>query len=314
MSKKDLQPIIVKKVKKAGHGHHGGAWKVAFADFTTAMMAFFMLMWLLGSTTKEQQKYISGYFNDPTGASIIGSGGAAPGIIHMEQPMREPPAQGTIPDQGFQRPGQQDTDGMSDDEATPETEAAQLRQNEMELLRKAESEKLEALEKQLQKAVSSEEIFEQLKDQVLIDTVPSGLRIQIIDKENRASFDSGSANIKDYTEAVLEALGPLLDKVPNKISITGHTDATPYAPDATYTNWELSADRANTARRGLIAGGYPSEKIAKVEGFADSQPFAPEYPLDPINRRIAIIVLKQEVLDTLNQNIGIDSSELMPAE
>ena len=314
MSKKDLQPIIIKKVKKGGHGHHGGAWKVAFADFATAMMAFFLLMWLLGSTTKEEQLYISGYFNDPTGASMIGSGGAAPGIIHMEQPMREPPVQGVIPDQGFQRPGKEDADGMSDEEISPETEAAQLRQNEMELLRKAEAEKLEALEKQLQKAVSSEEIFEQLKDQVLIDTVPSGLRIQIIDKENRPSFDSGSANIKDYTKAVLEALAPLLDKVPNKISITGHTDATPYAENAIYTNWELSADRANTARRGLLSGGYPAEKIAKVEGFADSQPFAPDYPLDPVNRRIAIIVLKQQVLDTLNESVGIDSSELIPTE
>ncbi len=310
MAKKEgEQPIIIKKVKKGGHGHHGGAWKVAFADFTTAMMAFFLLMWLLGSTTKPQQQAIAGYFNNPSSASPIGPGGSSPGVIPMQDATTPPPA-GQIDNQMSESPHNENTapsEKENSEEAPEETPA----EKEKERVRHEEQKKLEALQEKLEQALEKEQVFSLLKDQVLIDITPMGLRIQIIDKENRPSFNSGSAQINFYTEEVLEALAPLIDKVPNRISITGHTDATPYAQGARYTNWELSADRANTARRGLIAGGYPEEKIAKVEGFAASLPFDEEDAMNPINRRIAILLLKKEVDEGMRKDVGINAERFL---
>ncbi len=318
MSKKELQPIIVKK-KKHGHGAHGGAWKVAYADFVTAMMAFFLLLWLLGSTTPEEKKHIAGYFNDPGGANI-GEGGTSSGIIPRENPFEEPPTVGSIAGQPTHKPGEQENDNNSSDEIRPdiapqqELSPEQLTEDHLTALREIEQQKLEALQEQLKEAVQKDQVFEMLKDQVLIDVVANGLRIQIIDKENRPSFDSGSPRIKKYTEDVIEALAPLLNKVPNRISITGHTDATPYPAGAIYSNWELSSDRANTARRALTKGGIPEEKIARVEGLAASAPYKAEAPLDPINRRIAIVVLKKEADEAISKGAGLDSSVLLKAQ
>lgn len=316
MSKKELQPIIIKKKKGHGHAAHGGAWKVAYADFVTAMMAFFLLLWLLGSTTPEEQRYISGYFQDPGGTGI-GSGGTSPGIIPRENPVDQPTPSGPVKGEFSFRPGQPDADGMSSDELRPESVEAEghLAPDELNLkaLREAERQKLEALKQQLEQTLKDDPVFALLKDQVLIDIISTGLRIQIIDKENRPSFDLGSPRIKNYTAEVLQALAPIIDKVPNRLSITGHTDATPYAPGATYTNWELSSDRANAARRELLAGGIPSTKVAKVEGFGDAVPFRPEAPMEPINRRIAIIVLKKEVDEEMSKAAGVDSQVLIEA-
>jgi chemotaxis protein MotB len=300
---KGTQSIIIIKKKSHGHGHHGGGWKVALADFMTAMMAFFMLMWLLGSTSTEEQKAISGYFNDPGSEYAIGEGGANPGLIQMEQPQSESHAE--EPTQEKQ------SDQVNTDENTQTAEQISEAMLKKELER-VEREQLEELQAKVQEEINEDPIFQQMKDQILIDLTALGLRIQIVDKDQRPGFDVGSARMKPYIEDVLKSLAPLLDKVQNKISVTGHTDATAYGAGATYTNWELSADRANSARRALVQGGFPDGKVATVQGMGSAAPLVPDAPDAPINRRIAIIVLKKAVADALsNGGTGINSNDLL---
>jgi len=171
---------------------------------------------------------------------------------------------------------------------------------------------LEQLQKQVQDEINNDTIFQQMKDQILIDLTALGLRIQIVDKDQRPSFDVGSAHMKPYIEDVLNSLAPLLDKVQNKISVTGHTDSTSYGAGATYTNWELSADRANSARRALLHGGFPEGKVVTVQGMGSAAPLVADKPDAPINRRIAIIVLKKAVADALsNGGTGLNSHDLI---
>ncbi len=284
------QPIIIKKKKGHGHGHHGGSWKVALADFMTAMMAFFLLMWLLGSTSPEEKKAISGYFQDPGSPYVVGEGGANPGLINLEQP-----TQPLVPAEVDDTPAQE----MTEDRIKKEIE-------------RIENEQLEELKRQLETEINAlDSVFQQIKDQILIDFTALGLRIQIVDKDQRPMFDVGSANLKPYSVEVLHALAPILNKVQNKISVTGHTDSTPYGVGASYTNWELSADRANAARRALLEGNYPEGKVATVQGMGSAAPFLIDRPHEPINRRIAIIVLKKAVADALGSGAGIDSSQLI---
>jgi len=305
---KGAQPIIIIKKKGHGHGHHGGGWKVALADFMTAMMAFFMLMWLLGSTSKEQQKAISGYFNNPGSEYAIGEGGANPGLISAEQPQVE------------SHSNEPQTDSKSDHDNSQENTQTQTAEQISEAklkkeLERIEKEQLEQLQTQLKEEINQDAVFQQIKDQILIDFTALGLRIQIVDKDQRPGFDVGSARMKPYIEEVLRALAPLLDKVQNKISVTGHTDSTNYGSGATYSNWELSADRANSARRALVQGGFPEEKVATVQGMSSSAPLIPDKPDAPINRRIAIIVLKKAVADALsNGGTGISSKDLIKSD
>lgn len=269
--------VVIRRVRKVvGGGHHGGAWKVAFADFATAMMAFFLLMWLVAATTKEQRGAISEYFNNPsmaTGKSqapspgMNGPGGASTSMIKlgaMTDPKR--PAPVTPPDL----------------EQVREAAKAQERQ------------RLESLKQDLEAAIEKSQALEPFKDQLLLDITPAGLRIQIVDKQNRPMFDSGSAALKPYTTAILRELAQYIAAVPNRISISGHTDTTPYTARAGYTNWELSADRANAARRELETGGLDDPKVAVVVGLSSSVLFDKGNPQAPINRRISIIVLTPE--------------------
>lgn len=288
---KGATPIIIKKKKGHGHGHHGGSWKVALADFMTAMMAFFLLMWLLGSTSSEEQKAIAAHFQDPGSEYVVGEGGADLGIIDQEQPLQRTDAA-------------EPTNETANDREITEDEL----QKELERI---EREQLEELKKQLEAEINSDAVFQQIKDQILIDFTALGLRIQIVDKDQRPMFDVGSANLQKWSADVLHALAPILNKVQNKISITGHTDATPYGAGAKYTNWELSADRANAARRALLEGTYPEGKVATVQGMGSAAPLVVDKPTEPINRRIAIIVLKKAVADALGSGVGIDSSYLM---
>lgn len=306
---KSAQPIIIKKKKGHGHGAHGGSWKVAFADFMTAMMAFFLLMWVIESTTDEQKRAISGYFNDPGGA-LIGPGGSSPGVVNLEQAHKEPnpPAPKTELSTGPEGDVAGGSGTAQDVEDTGEMPEEAMRKK----LEQAEQEQLEELKSKLEGELNKlDSVFNLLKDQILIDFTALGLRIQIVDKEQRPMFDVGSARLKPYSEDVLKSLAPLLDKVPNKISVTGHTDARPYGANANYTNWELSADRANAARRALQEGAFPEDKIATVQGMGSAAPLLPENPADPINRRIAIIVLKKAVSDALGRGSGVRSEELL---
>lgn len=304
-----MQPIIIKKKKGHGHGHHGGSWKVAFADFMTAMMAFFLLMWLMAATNDPQKKAIAGYFND-VGGGLVGPGGANAGVIQFDNPESspEPMAPPTIKKESEGGENERNSGaGIDQNSMIPLTE-----QQAREQYEKQEKENLQKLKEQLQEELNnSESVLREVRDQILIDYTGLGLRVQIVDKEQRPMFDIGKAKMKDYSLAVLEALAPLLDSVPNHLSITGHTDAAKYGDGAIYSNWELSADRANTARRALIEGGYPEEKIINVQGMGSAAPFDADEPLAPINRRIAILVLKKSVEEALLGKTGVSSEHVI---
>ncbi len=269
------QPIVVKKIKKGGHGHHGGAWKVAYADFVTAMMAFFLLMWLLGSTTQPQREGIAKYFQNPS--AIQGPGGASTSMIKLGGAMEVPRSKG--------QPLQQSKTAASQQQVESQQDKARL----------------DKLMQELKKQIESSPTLKDFKDQLLLDITSEGLRIQIVDKKNRPMFDLGSTQLKSYAREILDELTKTINTVPNHLSITGHTDATPYGR-ADYTNWELSADRANAARREMVRAGMPINKIGRVVGLANSVPFDRKNPFDPVNRRISIVVLNQAT----ERAIGLD--------
>ncbi|WP_127477515.1 flagellar motor protein MotB [Sulfurivermis fontis] len=266
------QPIVVKKIKKGGHGHHGGAWKVAYADFVTAMMAFFLLMWLLGSTTQEERAAIADYFQNPS--AIQGPGGASTSMIKLGGSLEVP--------RGEKEP-MRDASGETA-KPTPE-EIAEIIEDKA---------RLDELMQKLKEQIESTPTLKDFKDQLLLDITSEGLRIQIVDRENRPMFDLGSTRLKPYTRAILRELTRTINEVPNHISLTGHTDATPYSREITdYSNWELSADRANAARREMLAAGMPERKFGRVVGLADSVMFDKENRFNPVNRRISIVVLNK---------------------
>ena len=277
------QPIIVKKIKKGGHGHHGGAWKVAFADFVTAMMAFFMLMWLMGSTTPEQRAAISDYFQNPS--AVQGPGGASTSMIKM----------GAI-DQQLNNKNKVENSQVDKTKAPTQV----VEQVEVE----KDKQRLDNLKQALEQAIDASPTMKPFKDQLLLDITPEGLRIQIIDKEGRPMFDSGSSTLKPYTEEILHEMAKLINKVPNRISLTGHTDATPYSSMRGYSNWELSADRANASRRALVAGGLDEVKVAKVVGLSSTVLFDKANPRSPVNRRISLIVLNKAAEQALQLDNG----------
>jgi chemotaxis protein MotB len=286
--------IIVKRRKKGGGGHHGGAWKVAYADFVTAMMAFFLVMWLVSSISKEQRAAMFDYFKNPSmepGKSIraapgqMGPGGASTSVINLGGGLDAP------------RVIVKDTP-PSDSKSKPQpfnmTDVDSARQ----IADEADHKKLESLMEELRRAIDQSQALKPFKDQLLLDITPEGLRIQIVDQQNRPMFDLGSAKLKDYTNDILKTLAGYLNTVPNRISLTGHTDIRPYPGGVNYTNWELSADRANSARRALEAGGIAPEKIARVVGLSSSVLFDKDNPQNPINRRISIIVMTKAAEDT----------------
>jgi chemotaxis protein MotB len=292
------RPIIIKRIKKAAHAHHGGSWKVAFADFATAMMAFFLLMWLLEATTEEQKGAISEYFNNPSnvqGASPVpspspvqGPGGASTSMIKLGGGMElhhdaAPPAPIAPPTPGTQTATRPDDDGAQEE--------------------KLDNERLAALLEELRKGIEERESLAKFKDQILLDVTPEGVRIQIIDHERRSMFPLGSARLEDFSSDILKELAHIVSSVPNRISISGHTDKKPYVA-VNYTNWELSADRANAARRALIAGGLAAEKIGRVVGLASSVLLDPSTPEGPVNRRISIVVMNKRTEAAISAENG----------
>ncbi len=262
------QNIIIKRIKKCPHAAHGGAWKIAFADFMTATMAFFLMLWVLGSTNDEERKEIASYFRDPT---VIE---ASPDIL---VPNKDKSGNtNSLIDMG----GLQDAP-MSRDGDKPEDKAK-------------EQEELQKVKEQLEQAIETNKDLNKFKEQLQIDITPNGLSVQLIDDRKRPMFDSGVDVPKDYAAAILREMSVILKTTPNKISILGHTDSLQYKGDNDYTNWELSADRANAARREFVKGGVKAERFAQVVGLADTIPYDRENPYNPRNRRISIIVLTKE--------------------
>jgi chemotaxis protein MotB len=298
------QPIVIKRIA-APHAHHGGSWKVAFADFATAMMAFFLMMWLMGGTTAEQKGGISEYFRNPSavqGASptpsptaVQGPGGPSSSLIKLggstELYKNPAPAKGKESDDPSKKAVEQDPATIAEEEAKRE-------QIEKEIA--IDTERLDSLQQELRSAIDGTGTLQVFKDQIVIDKTVEGLRIQIMDKDNHSMFDIGSATLKDYSMAVLLELARAIAKVPNRISITGHTDAGKYVRQ-NYSNWELSSDRANAARRALIAGGLPEEKVGRVVGLASTAMLNSDRADDPSNRRISIIVMNKHTEEAIKQ-------------
>ena len=285
------RPIIIVKKKKAGSAaHHGGAWKVAYADFVTAMMAFFLVLWLVTAISKEQRAAVFDYFKNPSmepGKSAkpapgqMGPGGASTSPINLGGGLDAPrTTQSTKPGVGVPKPTT-----VPAKQAAPSLADIEKAQTELEKKR------MEALMQELKEAISKSQALEPFKDQLLLDITPDGLRIQIVDAQNRPMFDIGSAKLKGYTASILHELTPYLISVPNRISLTGHTDTTPYAGITGYTNWDLSTDRANAARRALEGSGLATDKVSRVVGLSSSVLFDRGNPRNPINRRISIVVL-----------------------
>jgi len=231
-------PIIVIKKKHAHAGHHGGAWKVAYADFVTAMMALFIVLWLLSSSA-EVQKAVGGYFNDPSGSGkLMGSSMAGSGA-----------------------------------------EGIAVSKDNMDKLK----EKLEQALKEVPK-------FEEMKEQVKLTVTGEGLRVELMETANGMFFEQGNANPSENGKQLLVSLAENMGKLPNHIVIEGHTDAKPYAPGAIYTNWELSTDRANAARRAMEGNGLREGQVKELRGFADQDLRKPSEPEHASNRRISVIV------------------------
>ncbi|WP_376098154.1 flagellar motor protein MotB [Roseomonas sp. CCTCC AB2023176] len=334
--------IVLKRIEEAGHGHHGGAWKVAYADFVTAMMAFFLLMWLLNATTEEQRRGLADFFN-PTNVmarSQSGSGqpfggqtpnetvgmasstgtprvetGPRPQVMDIEEDETETPAQ-PLP--------RRDAPPGPDDEATParvpsaartgpgrdarggdaaqagagrsEAEAADIARASDAALRaeveRRERETLERLADQVRAAVRDDPGLADLARQMQVEVTPDGLRIQILDAERQPMFALGGAAPEPRARALLARVGGVINRVPNGVAITGHTDATPFRT-GDRTNWDLSADRANATRRLLLEGGVAESRIRGVSGMAAREPLMPEDPTNAANRRVSILLLRE---------------------
>jgi chemotaxis protein MotB len=302
------QPIVVKRPKKVAGGHHGGAWKIAYADFVTAMMAFFLLMWLIGSTAKGDLQGIADYFATPLQVALqggVGSGDASSVI----------------------KGGGTDLTRSSGQVKRGDVEADKRIIN-LQALRadheKLEKQRLEELKIKIQGVIEANPALSQFRSQLLLDLTNEGLRIQIVDEQNRPMFDISSAELKPYAKQILQEIGRALNGVDHRVTLSGHTDATPYVGgDKGVGNWELSANRANTSRRELIAAGMQETKVIRVVGLASTMLFDKQNPNNPINRRISIVVLNKRAEEAMLGENGalqvgaaapVDSQQLHPVE
>lgn len=278
MSDDSQQPIVIKRIRRGGAGHHGGAWKIAYADFVTAMMAFFLLMWLLGSTTKGDLKGIADYFSAPLKVALQGGSGSGDSSSVI-------------------RGGGEDLTRTHGQYKRGEIKAPRKTINLQALkaeLAAREKAKLQNLKVKIEKAIEGNPGLMPYRNQLLLDITPEGLRIQIVDEKNRPMFDLSSAELKPYMRDILREIGKVLNEVDNRISLSGHTDAMPFASgDKGFGNWELSANRANASRRELITGGMQEQKVLRVIGGASTLLFDKQDPFNPINRRISIVVLNK---------------------
>ncbi|MCF4167684.1 OmpA family protein [Zavarzinia compransoris] len=345
--------IVVKKVKKVAGGHHGGAWKVAYADFVTAMMAFFLLLWLLNATSEAQKQGIADYF-DPVSVSETTSGaggvlggetiardgnrnnGGSPALITRIEPQRPPSESESerepieddsrpisdLGQEGRETGGEQTdvgersaavaTPAPGEEEARSERpdaegvgrrpvdafgpQAPPLSEDERartEAMARAEEQRFAETAQALRLALQSSPEMRAIAGQVLVDVTPEGMRIQLVDSRREAMFQSGSSRMSPAMVELLGKIAGIVGRLPNRIAVAGHTDAAPYRSSTGYTNWELSADRANASRRVLTEAGIRPERVYQISGKAASEPLNPDDPLDPANRRITITLLRE---------------------
>jgi chemotaxis protein MotB len=294
MSEESQRPIIVKRVKKHAHGHHGGAWKIAYADFVTAMMAFFLLMWLLGSTTSGDLKGISEYFQTPLKVALMGGSGSGDSSSLIKGGGEDL----------TRSAGQMKKGEIREEKAVINIKAAEAERARKERLQ------LGDLKNRIERAIENNPALTQFRKQMLLDVTTEGLRIQIVDEQNRPMFASGSGQLQSYSRDILREVGKALNDVPNRIGISGHTDAQAYSGgDKGYSNWELSADRANAARRELIIGGLQEGRVLRVVGLSSAVLFDAQNPLNPVNRRISIIVMNKKTEEAVSKDGGTLEAE-----
>jgi chemotaxis protein MotB len=312
----DQRPIIIiRRKKKGGHAaHHGGGWKVAYADFVTAMMSFFLLLWLLNVTTDIQRKGIADYFA-PSAASKSesGSGGIGGGITitapGAELSAGSPPSvqDVTLPTVGKGEQGEEDIAGQSqsDGKATQGPDATNPNGQTGTVLSKDEKRMVEAMkseekafdqaEQLLKQAIAGSPELQQFANQILIDRTPEGLRIQIVDQDRFAMFPSGGSVPYERGRDLLLMVGKVIARLPNDISVTGHTDSTPFPAGSGRDNWSLSTARANVSREYLVNAGVAEGRVARVSGLAGRDPLIANDPKNPSNRRISIILLRKAI-------------------
>jgi chemotaxis protein MotB len=289
MSETSRRVVIIKRPVMAA-AHHGGGWKIAYADFMTAMFAFFLVMWLLSSSSPKQLTGIAEHFKMPLSEALKGG----PAINNSPSVI----------------PGGGEPTKVNDEVKRPEGEIAIDAETDA-----ADVARLDDMKKQLDQMIEASPVLKQFRPQLLIDITPEGLRIQIVDSSNRPMFDRSSAVVVSYMRTILREISPVINKQPNKITLSGHTDATKYAQgDKSYSNWELSADRANASRRELIVGGLQEVKVLRVMGVASSMNLNQDDPYAPINRRISIVVLNQRAqmdIEKANAAVAV-SANLKP--
>jgi chemotaxis protein MotB len=290
MSDSPRRIVIIKRPVIAS-GHHGGGWKIAFADFMTAMFAFFLVMWLLSSSSPKQLRGIAEHFKMPLSEALKGG----PAISNSPS---------VIPGGGSPAKTN-DEISRPDGDVTADAEAEAQ-----------DIQRLDEMKQKLDQMIESSPALNQFKPQLLVDITPDGLRIQIVDSSNRPMFDRSSAVVLSYMRTILREISPVINAQPNKITLSGHTDAAQYSQgDKSYSNWELSADRANASRRELVGGGMAEGKILRVMGVASSIHLNREDPYAPVNRRISIVVLNHRAqIDIENANLAVlSSTKLAPA-
>jgi len=287
-----LEPLILKKKLKGADGGHGGAWKVAYADFVTAMMAFFLLLWLLNATTNEQKQGLSQYFQpqtvtsgDESGNAGLLGGLAVTAIGNLRSAGSPPSVTMPIPSAGGpnEQRGKADA-ALTSESPNPDSTNFEARRREEEAFQQAQAD--------LRLAVDQNKELSEFQDSLLIDETPEGLRIQLIDRDKATMFKPGSAVFTPYFKALLQIITRIVVRFPNQVSISGHTDSAPLPSGATYSNWELSGDRANSARRTMVGAGLPDDRIADVVGRADTEHLFPKEPNAASNRRVSILLVR----------------------
>ncbi|SAI71301.1 flagellar motor protein MotB [Bordetella ansorpii] len=274
MSTVNNHRVVIRRKKSHGDAHHGGSWKIAYADFITALMAFFLVMWLISIVPREELKGIAEYFRMPLSVAIAGG-------------PKNSAERSAIPGGG--------PDPLRDEGEVRRAQGTRMQAQTISAdAERRDRHRLERLRQRLENVIESSPVLQKFRPQLLIDITTEGLRVQIVDSQNRPMFATGSAEVKPYMRDILRELGPVLNELPNKVSIAGHTDATQYARgERAYSNWELSADRANASRKELVAGGMNEGKVIRVQGLASSMSLVKDDPYAAVNRRISLVVLNE---------------------
>lgn len=277
MAKDEGPTIVIKRVKKvSGGGHHGGAWKVAYADFVTAMMAFFLLLWLLGSTDEQKLEGLADYFQ-PTLATLRTTSGS----------------DGMLGGTSLAKDGSQSSGVTALDIPTPPPPEDSAEQDFDSKISEVDDAQLTAAGEKIRQSIQESVELEDHSDQLIIQQTPDGMRIEIVDKDQRAMFREGTDELHGYARTMIAEVAKVVEELPNRIAILGHTDSTTLQGDGDYTNWELSADRANSARRVLATADITTDRFSEVTGKAATEPIFPDSPFRAENRRITILVLRE---------------------